>query len=496
MVDVAKDGRAHIESLKDGRSVYINGETVADVTSHAAFQNSVRSSARVYDLQADPKRTEALTFVSPGNGKRVSRAWQLPTSFGEMKSRREALEELARSHVGFMGRSPDHVASAISGQYMGLEVFQRHGKRYADNLAAYYEYARDNDLFLTYVIINPQGDRTKSPEEQIEPDLIMRVVDEDSEGLTVRGAKMLGTSSIMANEVFVAHLQPVAPGHEKYAVSFAVPMNVKGLKVLSRKSFEQSAVSEFDNPLSYKFDENDAIIYFDDVKIPWERVFVNQDADMCRAQFHDTPGHIFQNYQAQIRYSVKLKFLVGIAHRLAEEIGTIKMPPVQTILGKLASEASTIQGMVYAMEVAGERRGAYFVPNRQMLYATQVYAQEIYPGFVNAIRDLSGGALIMTPSSVADYGNQDITDVIEKVQSSANSSSVDRVKFLKLAWDAIGSEFASRHTQYEMFYCGAQFVTRGHSFRTFDWGEALELVDGILGGYDLTAPSNQGVAAE
>ena len=101
---------------------------------------------------------------------------------------------------------------------------------------------------------------------------------------------MLGTSSIMANEVLVANLQPLKPGEEDLAFSCALPMNAKGLRVLSRKSYEASAVSVFDNPLSSRFDENDALIYFDDVKVPWERVFVYRDTDMCRAQFHDTPG--------------------------------------------------------------------------------------------------------------------------------------------------------------------------------------------------------------
>lgn len=496
MSKVAKTGAQHLKSLKDGRSIYINGEKVADVTTHAAFRNSVKSSARLYDLQADPKRVEALTFASPKTGERVSRAWQLPKSYDEMVTRRKALEELSASHVGFMGRSPDHVASAISGQYMGLDVFKGHGDKYAKNMANFYEHARDTDAFLTYTIINPQGDRTKSPEEQVEPDLIMRVVDEDSEGLTVRGAKMLGTSAIMANEIFVAHLQPVAPGHEKYAVSFAIPMGTKGLRVLSRKSYEYSAVSEFDNPLSSKFDENDAIVYFDDVKVPWERVFVNQDADMCRAQFHDTPGHMYQNYQAQIRYAVKLKFLAGLAKKLAEEIGTIKIPQVRTTLGKIASEASTVQGMVYAMEAQGEQFGDYYIPNRQMLYAAQVYAQELYPGFLNSIRELAGGSLIMIPSGIQDYKNPDMRDVINKVHNSSNSNAEHRVKFLKLAWDAIGSEFASRHTQYEMFYCGAQFVTRGHSFRSFDWDGAGTLVDSILDGYSLEGAASHFLAAE
>ena len=101
---------------------------------------------------------------------------------------------------------------------------------------------------------------------------------------------MLGTSSIMANEVLVANLQPLKPGEEDLAFSCALPMNAKGLRVLSRKSYEAAAVSVFDNPISSRFDENDALIYFDDVKVPWERVFVYRDTDMCRAQFHDTPG--------------------------------------------------------------------------------------------------------------------------------------------------------------------------------------------------------------
>ena len=119
----------------------------------------------------------------------------------------------------------------------------------------------------------------------------------------------------MANEILVANLQPLKPGEEDLAFSFAIPINAKGLKLLSRKSYEAAAVSRFDNPLSSRFDENDALVYFDDVKVPWERVFVYRDTDMCRAQFHDTPGHAFQNYQAQIRLSVKLKFLVGLARK-------------------------------------------------------------------------------------------------------------------------------------------------------------------------------------
>src|SRR5262249_9055067 len=177
-------------------------------------------------------------------------------------------------------------------------------------------------------------------------------------GITVRGAKMLGTATILANELLVANLQPLRPGEEALAISFAVPVATKGLKILSRKSYEAAAVSRADNPLSSRFDANDALVWFEDVKVPWERVFVHRDTDMCRAQFHDTLGHTFQNYQAQIRLTVKVRFLVGVARRLAETIGTAAMPPVRETLGHLAAQAAVVGGMVWSLDAAGQRQGA------------------------------------------------------------------------------------------------------------------------------------------
>src|SRR5262247_2840353 len=327
-----KTGADHLRSLRDGRAVYLDGKLVGDVTTHPAYRNAVASAALLYDFQACAENIELMTFVPEGGTRRVNRCWQMPRNYEELVQRRKALQAWAQVSYGFLGRSPDHVASTIIGQRMGLEVFQKHGPKRAKALADYVDYATKSDLFLTYVIVNPQADRSKDWGDQAE-ELVAQIVDEDSTGITIRGAKMLGTSSIMANEVFVANLQPLKPGEEPLAFSCALPMNVRGLRVLSRKSYEAAAVSMFDNPISSRFDENDALIYFDDVKVPWERVFVCRDTDMCRAQFHDTPGHAYQNYQAQIRLSVKIKFLVGLAHRLTEAIGTTNIPSVREQLG-------------------------------------------------------------------------------------------------------------------------------------------------------------------
>ena len=479
-----KTGAEHLRSLQDGRSVYLDGELVKDVTEHKAFRNAVRSAAALYDYQARPENIEAMTFRPEGARRRVNRGWQMPKSYEEMVERRKALQAWAALSGGFLGRSPDHLASSLIGQLMGIDVFRRHGEARAKALADYVDYATKADLFLTYVIINPQAERTKSWGEQAE-DMVARIVDEDSTGITIRGAKMLGTSSIMANEVFVASMQPLKPGEEDLAFSCALPMNAKGLRVLSRKSYEAQATSVFDNPISSRFDENDALMYFDDVKVPWERVFVYRDTDMCRAQLHDTPSHAYQNYQAQIRLSVKVAFLAGLARRITEAIGTAKIPSVTEQLGLIAAQAGMVNAMLSGMEASGVLFKQWWVPNKHYMYSAQVVTQELYPRLVQSIRDLAGGALIMLPSSVLDFANPEIRAIIEKTQRSASMDPEHKVKFMKAAWDAIGSEFGSRHMQYEMFYAGARFVTTGHSFRTYDWNGATALVEALLASYDL-----------
>jgi len=479
-----KSGGDHLASLRDGRSIYIDGARVEDPTSCRAFRNVASSVKRLYDFANSPANRDLMTFETETGG-RANRIWQLPASYADLLERRKALEAWTALHAGFLGRAPDHVASCISGMRMGLAVFEGYDPARAKALEGYYRYARDNDLYLTYVIINPQADRSKGAAEQADPFLTASVVDRDVEGITVRGAKMLATGGVVANEVLVATLQPLQRGEERYALSFAVPMNAKGLKMLSRKSYEAASGSIFDNPLASRYDENDSVLFFDDVKVPWDRVFVDGSIEMCQKQFHATPAHVYQNYQAMIRLKVKLQFLVGIAHRITATNGITQFPQVREILGQLAAEAAMVDAFVNAMEAKGTQVGPYYVPDRHMLYSAQVLTQQVYPKVLNSLRELAGGGMIMLPSSVADFANPEIAALIEKTQQSPAASSRDRVKFYKLAWDAVGSEFGSRHHQYEMFYAGATFVTKGHSFRTYDWEGATGLVQTMLDSYNL-----------
>lgn len=490
-----KDGTQHLEALRDGREIYINGELVDDVTTHRAFRNSTRSIASLYDFQAAGDNVERMTFASPATGDRVNQQWRLPTCYEELATRRQAIEAWNEVHFGFMGRAPDHVASTLVGFMMGIDLLEAHDPNRAAALRDYFAFVRDNDHYVTYVIVNPQGDRSKATSDQGDEFHTVAIVDEDSEGIVVKGAKMLGTATAMCNEVLVASLMPLQEGEERYAVTFAVPMNAKGLKQMCRRSYEENAASVFDNPLSSRFDENDAILYFDEVKVPWERVFALRDPEVCRALFHTAPGHAMQNYQSMIRLMVKMRFLAGVARMVAETTGIVSFPQVREKLGQLTSETQMIEALVHGMEAGARQVGSYLAPTRNAVISALVLAQQLYPKVITTIRELAGGGLIMLPSDVRDFANPELADLIHKTQKSSVYSPEDRVKVLKLAWDAVGSEFGSRHTTYEMFYAAPNFMNQTMAFDSYDWDRAMGMVERMLASYDLQGSLKEATSA-
>jgi 4-hydroxyphenylacetate 3-monooxygenase len=474
-----RTGNDYLQSLQDERCVYLDGGRLCDVSNHPALRNAVRSIAALYDFQSHPENTARMTFET-STGRRVNRSWQLPTSYEDLVARREALVSWAELHQGFMGRSPDHVASTLSAMMMGLDIYESYPGGRASRVHEYYKYARDNDLYVSYVIMDPQGDRSKGTSEGGNADLAAAICDEDAAGITVHGAKMLGTGATLSNEVLVTSVRPLKPADDRYAFTAVVPIAAKGVKLLSRRSYEAAASTAFDYPLSTHFDENDALIYFDEVKIPWERVFVYRDTKCQYAQWTDTQAHAYQNYQSEIRLLVKLRFLVGLARKITETIGTINYPSVRETLGELASCVGTIEAFVLAMEAKGYHQGPYYLPDPQLLYAAQVQSQLIYPKVIHTLRELSGAGVLMLPSNSADLENPEIADIVHKTQYSPAMSSTERVQLFKLAWDAVGSEFASRHLQYEMFYSGSRLITAERSYRHFDWQRATGAVDQVV----------------
>ncbi len=480
---MARSGQDYLNSLRDGRSVFHDGALVASIPDHKSFSNAAASIAKLYDFQSRPENAAKMTFLTEG-GSRVSRTWQLPTSYDELVERREALVAWAELHQGFMGRSPDHVGSTISAMYIGADLYDTQKGGRSGSVRDYYHYASERDLYLSYVIIDPQGDRSKGTSEGSNATLAVSIVDEDSEGITVRGSKMLGTGAAFSNEVLVTTLRPLKPGEEAFAFTAVVPINAKGMKLMSRRSYEGAAPSRFDYPLSSQFDENDFLIFFDDVKITWDRVFVHRDTTMQLAQWHQAPVHSYQNYQATIRLLVKLRFLVGLARKITEAIGTINYPAVAETLGEMAAQVGMIEAFVAGMEAKGFFYGKYFMPDKGLLYAAQVQSQALYPEnhalAPGSIRGRHADASIVrrgfreSRNRFVDRRDPEIAGAVGGRTRQALQACLGCRRF--------GIRLAAYPVRDVLFR--PRMVTTGMAYRTFDWNRATSQVDSVLAAYE------------
>lgn len=483
-----RTGASYLAALSDGREIMIDGKLVEDVTRHPAFAGVCRTIAGLYDFIAS--HPDEMTFTSPSSGKPVSLAHIIPRSREDLARRRHALTRIAEHTFGLLGRSPEHVAGFIAGFASAPELFARQGARFGENIRRFHQKIRDEHLYVTYVIIPPQVDRSKTAHEQAESHIPAGVFKETSEGLIIRGAQMLGTASAISDYLFLSCIQPLKPGDENYAISLAVPMNAPGLRLYPRRPYAMGATSVFDYPLSTRFDESDALVVFRDVLVPWDHVFVDRNVALTRAQWFETPAHILGNTQAQIRLVTKLKFLAGLARKISSTNGVDSIPSVTWDLGEIASLASLVEGMVLAAEsTAVTNANGVVHPNPRFLYGVMGLQAQIYPRMIHLLRELVGGGVLQVPSSVAEFANPDAAADLRRYVQSPGVSADERVKLFKLAWEMIGSEFGGRHQQYEMFYSGAPFVAKTYSFRNYDFTESLGLVQSCLSGYDMNSKS-------
>jgi 4-hydroxyphenylacetate 3-monooxygenase len=474
-----RTGAEYLRSLKDGRRVFLDGERVKDVTAHPAFREAARSIANLYDIAAAPELRERMTFVSPKSGEPVHRAWQIPRTHADLRARRLFSETWAEATFGLMGRAPDHVAGFFSGYAAVPQFFAAAGHPFADNLVAFYEYMRDNHVYCSYAIVPPQIDRSKPAHLQSDPTLYAGVVKERDDGIVIKGAQQLATGGALSDFIQLSCIHPLQPGEENYANCLAVPVDAEGLKLYPRRPFSRAG-SDFDYPLSSRFDESDSYVIFDNVFVPWERVFIYRDVELSRDQWRKTPSHLLGNHQAQTRYVTKLRFMAGLAHRMNEMTGNAANPAVTIMMGELVAFVSIFESMLLAHETMATIEDGVLWPSRTAYYAANAMQSEFNGRMLEIIREMAGAAFITLPSSGADFDNPEMAADIERYMRSGSADAKTRVKLMRLIWDFLGSEFGSRHQQYEKFYGGPSFGAKLNLYRNFDFKRAGALVDRAL----------------
>ncbi|HEX5476552.1 MAG TPA: 4-hydroxyphenylacetate 3-hydroxylase N-terminal domain-containing protein [Burkholderiales bacterium] len=482
-----KTGAEHLRQLRDGRVVYIGSERVEDVVSHPAFRNAARSVAAIYDMKsADPESS----FEEAGE--RYSAYFLRAKTKEDLVKRTRLHRAIARMSHGLLGRSPDHVASFVTGMAMNPAAFGA----YASHLTRYYEEMRHADSYAAYAVVPPQAAR--DPEFYVKRNLpipTLRVVREDDDGLVISGMKMLATGAVFANEIWIGNLIPLAPGQLAESVTCAVPVGAPGLTLWSRKPFERHAPSEFENPLAWRFDETDSMVMCENVKVPWERVFVHMDAVLAREIYVKTAGHCYGNHQSNVRFHAKMQLIVGLASRIAQASGAAEIPAVREVLGRFAALEAALGGMIAGqIQDAEDWPEGYKTFNRRYMYAALNWCTESHSAIIDALRELCGGGIFQMPADSTVMHDPRLKAQFEAFWQTPQLAALERMKLYKLAWDLVGSEFAGRHLQYEKFYAGASFIIRGHNFREAPWAYFHGVVDDLMGSYDIPPLPGEGTS--
>src|SRR5215467_10608297 len=470
-------GEEYLESLRDGRRLWLMGERVEDVTTHPALAGCARSVAAVYDLQHDAAHRDLLTIPSPSTGQPVSRSYQEPRTVDDPASQRRMYELLVRRAGGVAARLPQHLATVVLGLYDIRDLLSKEDPAFAEHVAGYFEYCRENDQSIATVFSDPLHHRNHPVSRQE----LLRVAARRAGGIVVRGAKGVGTQAPYANELFcMAPPRPdLAPEQDVY---FATPVNAEGVHVICREPLASS--NPADHPVSASWDEMDSIVVFDDVFVPWQRVFYLRQSRAIDLAFE---ARLFQGavglgpWYVLVRMAVKAEVLLGLCAAITDSLGTATQPTVQLALADAMVYLETLRAFVQAAEahpVASPSGLA--LPNPTTALAGRIFSIERYPHILQIIRELCGSGILMAPGQ-ADLHHSEIGPQLYRYVVGQDEESPARYRLLKLAWEYACDSFGARQLLHEMYNVGSLTTNKQRFASSYDTSPLVALAKELAG---------------
>jgi 4-hydroxyphenylacetate 3-monooxygenase len=463
----ARTGARYLAELAArGREVWLEGRRVTgDIGQHPAFRGIARSLARLYDLQHAAPPT---TYRSPSSGEPVGGSFLVPRTPEDLALRHEAMMRWARDTCGMMGRSPDYLNSSLMALAAAADFFASADPRFARNIVAYYEHCRERDLCLTHTLITPQSNRAAGPSGQADPFVAARIVRETDNGVIIRGARMLATLGPVADEilVFPSTVLKASEADAPYAFALAVPSEAPGLRYICRETFDLGR-SHFDHPLASRFEEMDAVVVFDDVEVPWERVFLLGHPDHCNRVFAETGAVVHMAHQVVIKNVAKAEFFVGLTSLICEAIGIDGFQHVQEKVAETIVTLETMRAFLCAAEAdAAVDAWGVLRPAWAPLNAARNLFPRLYPRLAEIVQQLGASGLMALPTE-ADFRGPLRADLDRYLQGRAVPAE-ERVRLFRLAWDAVLSSFGARQVLYERFFFGDPVRMAGALFQSYE----------------------------
>jgi len=469
-----RTGQQYIDSIRDGRVVYINGERVKDVPSHPMFKPLVDIRARIYDLQHDAATRDAMTYRDSVTGETCAVGNKLPYTQDDWHAKRRATDTVLEDVGGVVTRVGDETVGEMWSLYDGQDVLNEVDPQFSANIKRHIDRSVQADPFHVSANTDPKGDRSKRPQEQ-DPDMLLHVVRETDAGIVVRGAKY-ETAAAYANQAFT---KPTIANWgdsqlSDYAVGFICDLGSPNLRFICRTGFAGRAPAE-DYPLSNRFDEVDTLVIFDDVLIPWENVLFyrhTKAATFIRATLHRYSAFAF------VQRNLKLAdMMIGAALLNARQTGLDKQQAVQEKLAKLAVYREGINAHLTAAIAAAERSPAgLLMPNQSLLFTGRVLACSQLHEMMHVARELCGGQICVTPDA-ASFRHPDTAPWLEKFYTvSENWVADDRRKLLAFARDMLNSDYAGHRLTFQLFAQSAPFAHLAAVYRNFDWDATAQTV--------------------
>ncbi len=466
----ARTGQEYINGLKEHpREVWIDGERVEDVTTHPALRNGVKSVAALYDMQHDPEQREAMTYASPTTGDPVGLSFMIPQTVEDLERRRNMMTRWAWASCGMMGRSPDFLNVIFAAWAGASDFFAQDRPEFKQNVSNYYEYIRENDLTLTHALLNLQRRRGASATDTVSEEVALTVVKETGAGVVLRGSRLLATLGPISDELAIYHAGNHRMDEEAQGQSFAlsIPCDTPGLRFLCRESFDVGR-SHFNHPLGSRFEEMDATIFFDDVLVPWDRVFLLGNVDMCNRIGSATQSQGHSGHQVLTRCLVKAEFILGLADLMVETLGSSTVPHVQEQVAELITQRDILKACLRASEAdAAPNQWGVMSPATAPLQAGRAqFGRTMYPRMVEIIQLLGTSSLMALPSE-ADF-DAPFAPQLNQYLATDTSNARDRTKLFHLAWDASCSSFSGRQVLYERMFGGNPLRNAMTLFNTYD----------------------------
>ena len=441
-----RTGADYIRALQDGREVWHAGKRIADVTVHPGFAGTIKTLADLYDKQHCAEYRDIMTFDA--DGERISYSYLAPKSRDDLARKRRNIEFWAEQTCGQMGRYPEFVAELVVGLLDWSYFIEKSNKQWAENARAYHRHASRNDLCLTHALTDQYYDRTKRVSEQSDPDLILHIVGETKAGPVVRGLRTLATLAPISDEVLVYPNRPRDPDEPDYAIAFAIPMNAPGLKIVCRDLYAEHADPER-YPLTTRFDEVDAALIFDDVLVPWERVFVYKDPKLLAGINHI---HAWGQYSTMLRLITKLEGFLGVAQLLTAYAKRQAHPSSQLLLASLMQDIEVLRSCIQAGELRGYASpGGTWLPLLSPAY--RVHSIEASDRAERTLEALLTSTLMLT-GGASDLASDEIGPLIERYFRGGAPNTRDHLRLMAIAADMVMSPFGKRSQLYERLQSG------------------------------------------